>query len=104
MPDETLRSPRPDAGGHRRESSTVTRAAWPVRRAATIALGLLATATIAITACTSRNTAARVTVPAGASFAQVTDSLAARDVIGSRIVFKLLARVRHVDRSVHAGV
>ena len=46
----------------------------------------------------------RVTVPPGASFGAVTDSLAAHGVIVHRRWFKLLARVRRVDRSVQAGV
>jgi UPF0755 protein len=46
----------------------------------------------------------RVTLPPGASFGAVAETLAAHRVIGSRRVFKLLARVRGVDRSVQAGV
>lgn len=46
----------------------------------------------------------RVTVPPGASFAQVTDSLVGRRVIGNRLWFKLLARIKGVDREVRAGV
>lgn len=46
----------------------------------------------------------RVTVPPGASFTQVTDSLVARGIVGSRLWFKLLARLKRVDRAVHAGV
>lgn len=46
----------------------------------------------------------RVTLPPGASFAAVTDSLAAHRVIASPLVFKLIARVRRVDRTVQAGV
>jgi UPF0755 protein len=45
-----------------------------------------------------------VILPPGASFAAVTDSLAAHGVISNRRWFKLLARVRGVERSVHAGV
>jgi UPF0755 protein len=47
---------------------------------------------------------ARVILPTGSSFAAVTDSLAAHGVVRNRRWFKLLARVRGVDRSVHAGV
>ena len=46
----------------------------------------------------------RVTLPPGTSFSALTDSLAAHGVIGDRRWFKLLARVRGVDRSVQAGV
>jgi UPF0755 protein len=52
----------------------------------------------------SSSTPQRVTLPPGASFAAVADTLAAHGVIGSRRGFKLLARVRGVDRSVQAGV
>jgi UPF0755 protein len=48
--------------------------------------------------------ATRVTLPPGATFAQVTDSLAAHGVVGNRLFFKLLARIRGVDRSVRAGI
>jgi len=64
-----------------------------------LALGLV------VAACGGRNTASeRVTVPPGATFAAVTDTLAAHGVIASRRIFKLIARVRRVDRSVQAGV
>ncbi|HUR94585.1 MAG TPA: endolytic transglycosylase MltG [Gemmatimonadales bacterium] len=46
----------------------------------------------------------RVTLPPGATFAAVTDTLAAHGVIASPQVFKLIARARGVDRSVQAGV
>jgi UPF0755 protein len=46
----------------------------------------------------------RVVVPPRATFAQVTDSLMAHRVITLRPWFKLLARVRQVDRDVHAGI
>lgn len=55
-------------------------------------------------ACGTNDAPQRVTVPAGASFTQVTDSLATHDIIPSRLWFKLLARIRNVDRSVRAGV
>ncbi|HEU5041805.1 MAG TPA: endolytic transglycosylase MltG [Gemmatimonadales bacterium] len=58
-----------------------------------------------LAACTGSNTAPeRVTLPPGTSFAALTDSLTAHRVIGSRRWFKLLARIRGVDRSVQAGV
>jgi UPF0755 protein len=46
----------------------------------------------------------RVTLPPGATFAAVTDTLAAHGVIGNRKLFKLIARARGIDRSVQAGV
>jgi cell division protein YceG involved in septum cleavage len=46
----------------------------------------------------------RVTVPPGTSFGAVTDTLAAHGVISNRRVFRLIARVRRLDRSVQAGV
>lgn len=59
---------------------------------------------LSVTACGSSAQSARVILPQGASFGAVTDSLAAHGVITNRRRFKLLARVRGVDRSVHAGV
>lgn len=46
----------------------------------------------------------QVTIPAKSTFAVVTDSLAAHGVIEHPKWFKLLARVRGLDRSVRAGV
>ena len=46
----------------------------------------------------------QVTIPAGSSFGVVTDSLAAHHVIEHPKWFKLLARLRGLDRSVRAGV
>ncbi len=46
----------------------------------------------------------RVTIPPGSSFRAVTDTLAARGLVGSTGWFRLLARVRGVDRSVKAGI
>jgi len=66
---------------------------------ATLALGLL------LAGCAGSNTAPeRVTLPPGTSFATLTDSLTAHRVIGSPHWFKLLARIRGVDRSVQAGI
>jgi peptidoglycan lytic transglycosylase G len=56
------------------------------------------------TACGTSKTTARVNLPQGASFAAVADSLKAHGVIESPFWFKLLARVRRVERSVHAGM
>jgi peptidoglycan lytic transglycosylase G len=56
-------------------------------------------------ACAGPNpTSERVTLPPGATFAAVTDTLAAHRVVANRGLFKLIARVRGVDRSVQAGV
>jgi peptidoglycan lytic transglycosylase G len=58
----------------------------------------------AFTACGSSAQSARVILPPGASFGAVTDSLAVHGVITNRRWFKLMARLRGVERSVHAGV
>ena len=67
------------------------------------AIGAL-TAFSALSACSTSPQSARVILPPGASFSAVTDSLASHHVINNRRWFKLLARIRGVDRSVHAGV
>jgi UPF0755 protein len=59
---------------------------------------------VILAACGGRREAERVTLPPGSTFTAVTDSLVAHGVVSSRLAFKLLARVRGVDRSVHAGV
>jgi UPF0755 protein len=46
----------------------------------------------------------RVTVPPKARFSAVADSLAAHGVIRNRLWFKLVARVKRVDRTTKAGV
>ena len=46
----------------------------------------------------------RVTVPPKASFGSIAESLSAHRIIQSRLWFKLLARIKGVDRSVKAGV
>jgi UPF0755 protein len=53
--------------------------------------------------CGSNPAPERVSVPPGSTFAAVTDSLEAHRVIGNRLWFTLLARVRGADRSVRAG-
>jgi UPF0755 protein len=65
---------------------------------------LSAISALSVLACGTSAQSARVVLPPGSSFAAVTDSLAAHRVITNRRWFKLLARVRGVDRSVHAGV
>jgi peptidoglycan lytic transglycosylase G len=67
------------------------------------ALSALA-ASSALTACGSSAKPARVILPPGASFGAVTDSLAAHGVIAHPGWFKLMAKLRRVERSVHAGV
>ncbi len=62
------------------------------------------TALTALTGCGVSEKTARVNLPPGASFGAVTDSLKAHGVIQSPFWFKLLARARGVDRSVHAGM
>jgi peptidoglycan lytic transglycosylase G len=57
-----------------------------------------------LTACGTSKTTTRVNLPQGASFAAVADSLKAHGVIESPFWFKLQARVRRVERSVHAGM
>ena len=65
----------------------------------------LAALAVVLGACAGTNaTPERVTVPPGSTFGAVTDTLAAHDVITSRRIFKLIARVRGVDRAVQAGV
>jgi UPF0755 protein len=57
-------------------------------------------------ACSAEGTgeSVRITVPAGATFRQVTDTLVAHDLVGSRFWFTLLARIRRTDRSAKAGI
>jgi UPF0755 protein len=59
---------------------------------------------LSVSACGSSAQTARVILPPGASFGAVTDSLKAHGVITNPRWFKLMARMRGVDRSVHAGV
>jgi UPF0755 protein len=59
---------------------------------------------LSLSACHSSAQTARVILPPGATFAAVTDSLTAHRVVDNPRWFKLLARMRGVDRSVHAGV
>lgn len=62
-------------------------------------------AVLVLSACAGTNAAPeRLTLPPGATFGAVADTLAAHGVIGSRQIFKLIARARGVDRSVQAGV
>jgi peptidoglycan lytic transglycosylase G len=72
-------------------------------RSTWIAVSALSALT-AFSACGGSQKTARVILPPGASFGAVTDSLAAHRVVTNKRWFKVLARVRGVDRSVHAGV
>lgn len=65
---------------------------------------IVALSALSVTACAPSEKPARVTLPPGASFAAVTESLSTHGVIRNPRWFKLMARVRGVDRSVHAGV
>jgi UPF0755 protein len=67
-------------------------------------LSAAAAMTALLAACGTNSSSQRVTLPAGASFADVTDSLTAHGVVSNRTWFTLLARVRGVDRAVQAGV
>lgn len=68
--------------------------------------GLLAA--IVATACGQESThpaaLERVVIPAGASFATITDSLVAHGIVKYPTWFKLLARARRMDRTIQAGV
>jgi peptidoglycan lytic transglycosylase G len=46
----------------------------------------------------------RVTVPPQSTFRTVTDTLAARGLIANRLIFRVVARLKGLDRSVKAGV
>lgn len=60
---------------------------------------------LSVAACGTSAQTARVILPPGASFSAVTDSLRAHRVVTTNPRwFKLMARIRGVDRSVHAGV
>ena len=77
----------------------------PVRSRARPFLSVFSAVSVfSVSACGTSAKPARVILPAGASFSAVTDSLDAHDVITSPRAFKLLARVRGVDRTVHSGV
>ena len=54
--------------------------------------------------CGSSPRPARVILPPGTTFGAVTDSLTAHGVISHPGWFKVLAKIRRVERSVHAGV
>lgn len=64
----------------------------------------IVTALSALSACSGSAQTTRVILPPGASFSVVTDSLTAHHVIAHPRWFKLMARIRGVDRTVHSGV
>lgn len=66
---------------------------------------LTAAPCVALAACAGEPTGDPVqfTVPSGASFDQVIDTLAARDLVGFPAGFKIMARLRGDDRGVRAG-
>jgi UPF0755 protein len=76
----------------------------PLGRLRSLRVTMCGLAVLALTACGSSAQSARVILPQGASFSAVTDSLRAHGVVSSPRRFKLLARIRGVDRTVHAGV
>ena len=64
----------------------------------------LAAGLLLLAACGASQSAERVTLPPGATFSAVTDTLVAHGVVGNRLWFKLLARVRGADRTARAGI
>ncbi len=81
----------------------VNRACWRLGVLGTRYSVLLAV-TLACYAPSEPGPPVRITVPAGATFRQVTDTLVAHDLIGSRLWFTILARARRTDRSIQAGM
>lgn len=81
-----------------------TRTAPDRRRAATLVL--LGALTLGLVGCSSPGTGPTrvVIVPEGASFSEVTDSLAARGLVTLTPLFSLYARVRGADQDAKAGV
>ncbi|MBA3259607.1 MAG: endolytic transglycosylase MltG [Gemmatimonadales bacterium] len=83
----------------RRNGGKLTPGRAPYRRTAVPPL------LFALCACAGTNPATeRVTLPPGTSFAAVADSLTSHGIVANRVGFKLLARMRGVDRAVQAGV
>jgi UPF0755 protein len=70
--------------------------------------GTLVAALLAATACHGAEQGdgppVRFTVPQGAGLSAVTDTLAARDLVGNPTLFKLYARYRGVERAIKPGV
>lgn len=67
------------------------------------ALLVAACTSLALTACGGREQPVRLTVPVGASFAQVADSLSARGLVGSTRLFRWYAAFGGRDRAIKAG-
>jgi UPF0755 protein len=74
------------------------------RNAERFALALCAAGLIACSAPEFAGEPVRITIPAGANFRQVTDTLVDRGLVGSRFWFTALARLRRSDRAAKAGV
>ena len=74
-------------------------------RSSAIRIGIMALALSAMWGCRGQSDQPQVefTIPPGASFAEVTDTLVARDLVAHPLPFRLLARARGDDRSVRAG-
>ncbi len=72
----------------------------PARRHATLVGALL----LAACGVPAGGPLERVTIPEGASFRQFTDSLVAHGVVTNRTWFRLVVRLRKLDRAVRAGV
>ena len=68
---------------------------------ARIKLGLVLAALVACSA--TPGPPEQFTIPKGASFRAITDTLTAHGVVRNALVFKVLARLRRLDRSVKAG-
>lgn len=74
-------------------------------RRLTSVVSVLSALSVLLIGCTETPGApVQVSIPQGSSFSAVTDSLVAHDVISHPTWFKLLARVRRLDRSLKAGV
>ena len=59
---------------------------------------------VLLSGCGANTAVERVILPPGTPFSAVTDTLVAHRVVTGRRTFKLLARLRRVDRSVQAGI
>jgi UPF0755 protein len=84
-----------------RHSSSV-----PSRRSGRCIRHLVLSSALILAACSAPANApiVRITVPIGANFSQITDTLVNRGLLGSTFWFKAFARIRKTDRSVKAGV
>ncbi len=96
--DAVIPSVARDRPGH--ESEHPASRSWVSRSLAALGMTLV----LLLPSCGSSESASRVTLPPGATFTAVTDTLVAHGIVGNRLWFKLLARVRGADRSVRAGV